>query len=129
MTHPVAVLDPRFAAQIDPDTLTPFADAAYFAWRIPADRSLLDITNGLYWTADGRRVLSLATGTALHGWGGVDYETYPIKGYPGDDDDEADRDICCHPSQAEADRCAVIFLITGRLCGGDNPIDREDPTP
>ena len=95
---------------LDEATIEPFTEAAWFGWR-DIDR-WDDISNGLWWRDDGQRVVSLATGTDLHSWDGVDWELYPVKLKDGDIAD----DICCHDSRTEAEHCALVFLIEGRFC-------------
>ena len=105
-----SVLPKHIAETIDRSTIEPFAEAAWFAWRIRD--GFLDITNGVWWNEDGSRVLSLATGTALHSYGDVDWETYSFRGNA----DGFAEDICCHDSREEADACALTFLLHGRFC-------------
>jgi len=101
------------------DTLEPFGEAAWFAWR---DRgpSGIDIRNGVWWREDGKRVLSLGMGTGLHGWGGVDWETYAFLGA----EDGYAEDVCCHPDREQAEACALTFLLHGRYCS-DEPSTKE----
>jgi hypothetical protein len=73
---------------------------------------MFDVRNGVWWRDDGKRVLSLAMGTSLHSWGGVDWETYAFVGAA----EHACPDVCCHPTEDEANACAMEFLLHGRYC-------------
>lgn len=108
----LSVLPEHVMRDIRPETVEPFAEAAWFAWRSDRVGSYLDIRNGVWWNDRGTRVLSLATGTDLHAFGRVDWETYAIEGAA---DGYAD-DVCCHPTRDEAEACALVFLLHGRYC-------------
>lgn len=104
------VLPEHIRDSVLPDTIEPFAEAAWFAWR--RSETMIDIRNGVWWTEDGSRVLSLAVGTALHYHGGVDWETYRFVGAA----EGACEDVCCHDTEDAAKACALMFLLFGRYC-------------
>lgn len=108
----LSLLPEHVAATVDENTIEPFGEAAWFAWRDLGGQRIIDIRNGVWWRDDGKRVLSLAMGTGLHYHGGVDWETYAFVG-------EAEgfaSDVCCHDSREMAERCALTFLLHGRFC-------------
>ena len=119
-------LKPDLAQTVRTDSIKPFAEGAWFAKRETgwAFSYYGAVEHALWWTDDGRRVLSLAVGTGLHGYdvhhnGGVDWEVNAFEGGAhGKENDE-----CCHGTQLEAERCALTFLTTGYYCsdGGVDP--------
>lgn len=86
------------------ETVEPFGEAAWFAWRERRPMGL-DIRNGVWWREDGKRVLSLAVRV-------VDYETYAFRGAT----EGCAEGICRHATREAADACALTFLVEGRFC-------------
>lgn len=119
MSADLSVLPGYLLGTIDRDSIVPFAEAAWFAWRTDRAGSVLDIRNGIWWRDDGKRVLSLATGADLHAWGSVDWETYPFVGAA----DGCCDDVCCHETPEAADACALVFLLEGRFCTDERSIE------
>ena len=111
----VSVLPDYVRETIDTDTIEPFGEAAWFAWRVKEPGFHVDIRNGVWWREDGSRVLSLGMGTGLHIWDSVDWETYAFVGAA---DGMAD-DVCCHNTREAAEACALTFLLHGRYCSDD----------
>lgn len=105
----LSVLEERWA--VDESTVRPVAEGVWFAWRHDRDgMSLVDIRNGVWWLEDGSKVVSLGMGSGLHYHKNVDWETYVFR--PAG----VDIDVCCHSTEAEAEKCALTFFATGQWC-------------
>lgn len=94
---------------VNPQSIRKVEDGILYADRTDTMKyNDVDVTYGLYYSEDESVVLSLAKGTGLHAYGGMDYELYAFKG-----DLE---DICCHPTMQEAEDCAIGAIKTGKWC-------------
>lgn len=97
---------------VDEGSARPVTEGVWYADRtgVSVFPGLGTTARGLFWTHSGSHVVSLAYGDGLHGWDGIDYETYVFA--PRD----VDVDVHCHDTYEEAEACALTFIREGHWC-------------
>lgn len=111
MEPDLSVLPAHLQDDLDRTTIEPFDEGIWFGWR-EVRRSGLDIQNAVWWTHDGRRIISLAMGSDLHYHKNADWENYALRG----EAEGRGEDVCCHGSREEAAACTRTFMREGRFC-------------